>query len=165
MEKEDPMSSYISLYGSVKLIKAPCRYCNRLSFIIEGRSACCHAPQFEQPLRYHRESLGHGHRKAPPLWFRRHQLAIQDYQCFYCDRAFQCVVFLGKRRIRLRIEWDHMVPFVYLQTNPAYNFVASCQICKRMKGDLCVVTIEEAVAYVKYTWAKKGYRDTSEDVP
>jgi hypothetical protein len=154
------MYSYIGLYGSVKLIKALCHECQLPSFILDGYTACCGIPQFEQPLRYYREALTAGRRQPPPLQFRRAQLALQDNRCFYCNRPFHRIVWRGTRSMRLRIEWDHMAPFAYLQSNPLHNFVAACHVCNRLKGDYCFDTIEEACFYVQRLWPKKGYRDT-----
>ena len=85
-----------------------------------------------------------GKRRPPPLWARRLQLAKQENRCFYCDWEFGSWVAKRSRPVRLRVVWDHWVPYAYLQANPALNFVAACQLCNGLKRSDMFESVEEA---------------------
>ncbi len=99
-----------------------------------------------------------GRRRPPPLWARREQLAKQQNRCFYCGLAFGSWVVKRSRAIMLRTVWDHWVPYAYLQSNPARNFVAACQICNRLKRSDMFETFEEAKRVIERRRARYPIR-------
>ena len=141
--------AYIGVYGGVNLTKAWCAQCECFSFIKKnGRVTCCNESVECAPQKWKRESLASGIRQKPTTDYKREQLARQADRCFYCTMQFGSHVVYRKRLRTLLIHWDHLVPFAYLQTNPAENFVAACQICNYVKSAKLFQTVEEARRYV-----------------
>lgn len=147
MSHEDTRA-YLGVYGGIILPKAWCRDCRGYAFVRQGVLACCDSRIGEKPTRWKRESLASGLRQQPPPHYQSAQLNRQDARCFYCLRTFGTHVQWHKRICVLRIHWDHLIPFAYLQTNPEENFVAACQICNQLKGAKMFHTTEEARRYV-----------------
>jgi 5-methylcytosine-specific restriction endonuclease McrA len=142
---------HLAIYGSVKILRDLCPECKEYAFILRGRFACCGAAAdlTEPASRYKRMSQGDGSRNLPPLEQRRAVLKAQENRCFYCDRIFG-FRYRTKRGTRpLCVEWDHLVPYAYLNSSPDYNFVAACRECNRIKGAIMFQTIEEAIVYVR----------------
>lgn len=151
--------AYIGLYGSVGLTKERCRFCHTVAFVLDGKLACCGSDSQEKPEGYKRESLPDQARKLPPAKAREYQLAGQDYRCFYCERSFDSLVYRNNAPVKLRLQWDHYVPYAYSQNNSASNFVAACHVCNSIKTDLCFLTVDEAKTYVHTKLQEKGYSD------
>ena len=147
---------YIGLYGGVSIPKSWCEECQANSFVIDGEMVCCGIPVELTPERYKRECEPEQRRRTLPLKAREKQLEAQDYKCFYCERTFGSTVFRSGRSIKLRIHYDHMVPYSLSQNNQASNFVAACHICNSIKSDFCFQTVEEAQIYIRQKWVEKG---------
>lgn len=141
--------AYRAVYGGAVLSKSWCRDCRAFSFVLNGLLVCCSTPHAEAPEQWKRESLACGIRHKPPKEYQEAQLERQAHRCFYCFIRFDSSVRYNKRVCRLMIQWDHIVPFAYLQTNPAENFVAACQICNHLKAAKVFQTVEEARSYVQ----------------
>lgn len=109
-------------------------------------------------------------------WYQQMQLEDQDYRCFYCFRRFGSTVFRDRtkghrlatrvfgesvgfepNRIRLQLNWDHLIPWDYSRNNQNRNFVAACHVCNGIKRDLIFDTEAEARLYVAQRWTEKGY--------
>jgi len=139
---------YLGVYGSVALPKSWCESCHAFSFVKEGRGQCCGAIVTGKSERWKRESLASGIRKVPGKLYQQAQLDRQANRCFYCLRQFGDLMRWRKKLRTLIVHWDHLVPFVYLQTNPLENFVAACQICNGIKHSKVFQTVQEARQYV-----------------
>ena len=101
-------------------------------------------------------------RKAPvavkaAVWDR------QGPKCLYCGLEFGTWVQRGRRApIRLRVEWDHFRPYVFLLDNPRENWVASCQICNGIKSALvptgqAMESLDAVKAVIAGRRARMGY--------
>jgi len=84
----------------------------------------------------------------------------QEYRCLYCSRQFGSVVWRGRQRSTLRINWDHMVPYSYSRNNTTGNFAAACQICNGIKGAIMFESIEKARVHINGRWKEKGITDS-----
>lgn len=78
-----------------------------------------------------------GYRTRPTKSQRIEILWKQRGKCYWCGQKFgQALVAKRKDKkkvVILRPNYDHVIPFSYLQTNPIKNFVAACQFCNRWK--------------------------------
>jgi 5-methylcytosine-specific restriction endonuclease McrA len=157
MNNPEKKKAYMGLYGSVAIPKVYCSECEGMSLVIDGVLACCDTPVDEAPDRYKREIEAEQKRHIPPKKEREHQLELQGNLCFYCDRRFGSTVMRKNRQLRLKLAWDHMVPYAYSQDNSTSNFVAACHVCNGLKSDRCFTTIEEARTYLHSRWQEKGY--------
>lgn len=106
---------------------------------------------FIPPDRRSRPRLGKATRQAI--------LTEQRHRCFYCGIEFGDVVRRRARVMVLRPQFDHVMPFAFSQRNDAAQvFVAACQVCNGIKGDLTFLSIEDACEYVRRERFKRGYR-------
>jgi hypothetical protein len=149
------LKSWMALYGSVVIQRAICPQCGRTALVIDRVMACC-GTEPPPPTGFKRECLPDGLRHLPPIAARRERLRIQENKCFYCLNTFGMRVLRGRQILRLRLEWDHLLPFAYAQDNSSANFVAACYICNRMKSDKLFKTTDEVRSYVAQKWKQKG---------
>lgn len=66
--------------------------------------------------------------------------------------------------IGLKLQWDHVDPWVYSLNNKDQNFVAACQICNGIKSSMIFNSVEEARVYIQGARKTKGYRETLPEV-
>ena len=59
---------------------------------------------------------------------------------------------------KLKVHWDHKIPYSYAQDNRDINFVASCSVCNLMKHDRMFETLDEAREYLQTRWETKGFK-------
>ena len=149
--------SYIAIYGNVKIPKAYCEDCDGYYFVINGRFACCDKQAQIDPQKYIRESEADQTRKRPPLKERKEILDLQNHCCIYCESPFGFIRYKKTRPFKLRLEWDHQVPFAFSQDNSTSNYVAACHVCNSLKSNKCFQTVNEAAAYLSAARHAKGY--------
>lgn len=128
-------SRHLAMYGKIGIERMMCPECKHLAFIIDGQMACCDMPvekaaHIGKRKRVSDVPVG---RSKPPKRAQKRILAEQDYTCFWCARSFGRVVYRRRRSYKLRITWDHIIPYVYSLDNREHNFVASCQVCNALK--------------------------------
>lgn len=98
-------------------------------------------------------------RRPPPAKIRRAILLAQRGCCYYCEKAFGAIVLRRGRPIRLRLHWDHYVPFAYLNTNPEENWRAACHVCNSAKGSSVFMdlSLDEVRRRVLSERTRRGY--------
>ena len=148
-----PRTPHLALYGSIRIPRGRCSICKDMALFLDGISACCGAPLSAEPNRTKRISSPENKRARPPLKDRERLLDLFDHSCVYCHQAFGTWVRTKKRGIRkLRLCWDHQVPWAYSQNNRAENFLPACQICNGWKSSLIFRDVEEVELYVAEKW-------------
>lgn len=157
MDRQCSKRPYIGIYGNIALSKEFCRQCEAMSFVIDGYLACCGKPAKDNPERYKRESIPEDRWRLPHRKIRMQILADQANLCFYCFCRFGSLVKRRNRLFRVRLVWDHQIPYVLLQNNQPGNIVAACRVCNGIKGAMVFQTIEEARLYVQARREAKGY--------
>ena len=154
------MSIHKARYGSVEMLREHCPDCGRISLIQDGKFLCCDLPvgtsaaevkAVKQMIALPRR------RKLPPASALQRRLEAQKHQCFYCGQPFGTPYWSRDRLCFTRVEWDHMVPFIYSHNNQLENFVACCQVCNHSKGSKMFDTLTEVRRYVARKWAKLEY--------
>jgi 5-methylcytosine-specific restriction endonuclease McrA len=148
---------YLAFYGTKMLTRGVCPACGETALVISGHYACCEAPLQETPRGYVRISTTAGRRQPPPKRDRDRILREQGYSCLYCMGRFGTRVYRKAKELRLRVNWDHLVPWSLTQDNRPKNYVAACQVCNGIKADHIFATVSEARAYVAVQAQKKGY--------
>lgn len=154
--------AHLAQYGRIILKRMECPDCKRFAFILDGRMACCDLEVSTEFTRKKRMSDSPEHR-AHPLLSRKVRKAIlesQGHRCLYCDRKFGAHVYRKGHLIRLRLQWDHLVPFVYSRDNSFGNYGASCQVCNQIKSCFVFHTLEEARVFIHEKRESKGYTDS-----
>lgn len=150
--------THMALYGNVAILRAWCPDCKDWSWVLDGKLACCDRENEHEPRYYKREVEPEGKRKQPPKWMRDAQLEEQGGRCLYCEKVIGSHIWRNGKRIKLRLHWDHLVPYSLTQNNNAVNFVAACHICNGIKSSHCFQTIDEARIYILDRWERKGIR-------
>lgn len=149
-----------ALFGNVSILRGYCYDCQSRAFVIDGDLQCC-GKTFKKLLvpivEIERVSIPVLMRKLPGLAERNEILQRQEYSCFYCDRRLGSWVDGRKQKqVKLRLHWDHWVPFSYNQDNRGDNFVAACHQCNARKSNLMFQTVEEARVYLQNEIYKKA---------
>lgn len=154
--KDCGMKKHIAIYGATQIKRGYCSECQGYAFIIDKTLQCCFAEEGkEKASNYHRVIQSEGIKRSPPKIIQEEILKRQNRKCIYCDIKFGEIYFRkGKPNIS-RINYDHLVPFSYLNNNPYNNWVASCNVCNSIKGSKMFETIEEVKTYVNHTRRKK----------
>jgi len=148
---------HLALYGRVAIERQYCQRCRRFAFILEGAMACCRFPIDGAAERSRRMIVSEQRRRMPSVSHRKEQIKQQNGECLYCQLPLDGYVFRNGRATRIKIHWDHVVPYSYSQDNGHPNFVASCHVCNLIKSNLVFQTIEEARTYVMLKRETKGY--------
>ena len=158
-------AGHFALYGNTVLPYIKCPYCKELNPVIKGKIVCCDrevANELIKITRIKRYSLATEHRRHIPKSLKEEILDLQNNTCLYCLENLETYVIKmtpsGKvRKIYLKIEFDHLVPYSYSANNKNYNFAAACQVCNRIKSNLMFSTLEQAREYILLRRKEKGY--------
>lgn len=146
-------NTHLALYGNLGLIRTWCGDCQCFALVINWEKQCCYNRIDDSQAAYmQRMSSPEQRRRLPPVNQRKEILQAQDHRCLYCERMFGSTVTRHHRKIRLKINWDHFVPYAYSQNNAAYNFAAACHVCNQLKSSLMFQTVHEAQIYLADKW-------------
>jgi len=156
-----PGKTSISLYGNVKMLRGRCPECGHVALVIKGHTACCGSRLEEVPNQWQRMSQPMHYRRGPGREEAQRILAEQGNQCLYCDRMFGSFVHYKGRVRKLRLNWDHMMPWSHTMNNHEENFAAACHLCNAIKSNLIFADVEEVRVYVWRFYA----RDRDDDLP
>lgn len=154
---------HLALYGNTAIKRAFCDLCQCFAFVIDGRIQCCGHEYEGEPDHFRRISEPEYKRQRPSETEQNAILNRQDHRCFYCEQLFYSTVVVKGRETVLKVEWDHLVPYVWQANNKTINFVAACRFCNRWKGSLLFATLEEAQAYVYHRWEKERAKQKAKD--
>ena len=149
------MRTVRSWYGNVQIPRIYCRKCQSWSFVLEGKRQCCNRPTETAIVKIKRMTNTEAIRRKPPKHLQEVLLLKFQECCAYCERGFGTWVHYHERPTKLRLEWDHQLPFAYLQSNPQENFLPACHVCNRWKSSLMFQTLEEVKVYVTTKWEKE----------
>lgn len=157
-KKDSKRKQVMALFGNVAIPRAFCPDCKHMAFVIRGRFNCCGGRLTKLiPRLFVREAEPENVRRLPPKEYRDYQLNKQDNRCFYCDALFGDEGFRNQTPVRIKLTWDHQLPFAYSQDNRNMNFVAACQVCNGIKSAMVFQTVDEAKAYLSLRRKSKGY--------
>lgn len=152
------MKNTINCFGAVKIPTAYCNRCKQNSFVIDNMLQCCNGKLDNITYQsFKRISTDINKRKPVSESLKNLILEEQEYCCFYCLVPFSFQVQKNNKIIKRKIEFDHLVPFSYLNNNNKENLVASCNICNHLKSSMCFQTTEEARIYLQQERESKGY--------
>ena len=148
------MRSMIAVYGNVQIPRVFCRDCQQWGLVVRGIKQCCDEPAYAKPKRKKRFTSPALVRKRPSC--RQRELLLRKYQnaCAYCERLFGSYTLRYGKDVRIILNWDHQVPWVYAQDNRNQNFLPACRWCNGWKSDKLFQTVEEVKVYVALQWEK-----------
>lgn len=156
---------HVAIYGTTKIERAFCQHCKRYALIMDGLIHCCNrlVGKTLSQLKQHRMCVAEKRRKSLGRKRKKEILEKQDYRCLYCQLRFGSLVYRKSKPIKLKINWDHKIPWVYSQDNQAANYAAACHICNAIKSDLYFGSVEDAQLYIQQRREEKGYSDMADD--
>jgi hypothetical protein len=153
------MQAHVVLFGSVALRRVYCGPCESFALVRKDGTLCCCDSKIPADLEYRKikrvvepEQV----RRLPPVQERRLILQEQENRCLYCERQFGTSVFRKQKWVKLKLHWDHMVPFSYQQNNSVSNYAAACHLCNLFKSAMIFQTLEEARIYLQAAWEKEN---------
>ena len=148
-------------FGKVAMIRMTCPKCNSPALVVDGKMACC-GVSVDKPKEYKvnkKESEGSKTRGTIPQKTKDKIVSDQLGLCFYCQQPFGTPVWHPRRHevIRPGLVFDHFVCWAFSCDSSEGNLVAACSICNSIKRDLLFTNVEDARAYVRNRFIKKGY--------
>lgn len=114
-----------------------------------------------------RSSRG-GYHDTPRAADQRRVLEMQGDNCLYCQIPIGTIVwrrYKATRRsltVTLRRNWDHFVPYAFLEQNPGMNWVLACHVCNRIKKASIFATVEDAREAILSERERLGYEAISQ---
>ena len=147
-----------SLYGSICMEKGYCPQCKGYAFIIDGNLSCCDTPYNPDSTHYKLERTAEGEKKRGRISqkIREELLESQDYRCYYCDAGLYGYYTRKGRMYKIRIECDHVDPWIVTRCNHKHNLVMSCRVCNGTKGSNYFNNMEQIIEYVRSQRKSKG---------
>ena len=100
---------------------------------------------------------GNVRRRRPGKGLAAHLLEIAEGCCAYCTLPIKATTYRRNRLVRLRLEWDHFVPYSYLVANPVANWQVSCHVCNRLKTAGFYNSVEIAAQVILRMRERLGY--------
>ena len=133
-----------------------------MSIILDGLRQCCDRPVGAAPesLPIVKVCEPFNQRKRPCRAAQAAILAQQEDLCLYCGSRFGEWQTRGGRSFRVRVAWDHNVPFAYSRDNAEQNFVAACYLCNSIKSSMMFQSLDEARVYILSRRQQMGCEDT-----
>ncbi len=157
--------NYFAVFGNTIIPKGFCVICHAESFIQDDKFLCCGSESGEITNKFKSVCEAEAKRQTPNHYKKKEILQNQSYRCLYCNKSFGGFVKRGRKLIKLRIQWDHFIPYSFGYNNHNENFVASCQICNSLKSDFVFGSVEEAQIYLQNKRIEKGYEDKMLELP
>lgn len=148
---------HVAVFGNVKMLRAVCPQCETYSLILDDELLCCGMSVKDlKAWRYQRMIESEFTRRLPAPSVRKRLLAEQRNCCYYCGNEFGTIVKQKDGKLRpLRVQWDHMVPWIWSANNSVDNYVAACNFCNGYKGAIMFDTAEQAREYLALKWVAK----------
>lgn len=106
-----------------------------------------------------------GKKRQPDVRTREAILIAQRGRCLYCMKPLDGSVFRHGKKIALQLNWDHMVPYAYLGSNPGDNWAAACQVCNMIKDANHFISLQECRDWIEIQRYRLGYTDDFEPEP
>ena len=151
------MNSMVALYGDVAIRRVYCYDCHCWTFIRKGVKVCCGMYENESPSIYKRIVEPEYQRRLPSPAERKKILEWQANKCLYCGQEFGNTQHRHGLPVKLKLVWDHKLPYAYSANNSVSNFAACCHVCNGIKSSLIFQTVIEASVYIESVRRTKGY--------
>ena len=143
---------HLAIYGNIKVPRSYCPRCLTWTLVISGVRQCCDSFYEPEPKSYKRISSPHYVRKQPSRKVKKQLLEEFDYACTYCDRKFDSWTRYKGELKKIRLNWDHNLPWSYSQNNLPQNFLPACNFCNSWKSSKIFKSIEEVRIFVLNRW-------------
>jgi len=148
--------AHLALFGGIALKRGYCHFCRQMAIVQDGLLQCCDRPFEGRVETIKRVCEPSGSRRLSAKAKKR-ILQEQDYRCAYCWKAFGSVVHRDGKKITLRVNYDHQVPYATVRETKEYNILAACHVCNGLKSDYRFETVDECALFLIDKRGEKGY--------
>ena len=150
------MRGHLALYGNISIPRQFCFSCRRHAFVLNNIFQCCDKTVEGLEIRkIKRFSLPPAHRVGPSKKEQKRLLGLYGYKCAYCEQGFGWWVRYHSEKKKLRITWDHNIPWAFSQDNSKENFMPCCQFCNGWKNSFMFQTLIETKIYMMNKWEEE----------
>lgn len=150
------MRQHLAFYGNVAIPRVYCPECRQWALVLRGLRQCCDTAVTANPTKLKRISPPDEVRRLPKHKQAERLLDLWDHRCAYCLRTFGTWTTLHGRLLKVRLNWDHCVPWAFSQNNEGSNFLPACATCNGWKGSLVFQTLDEVRLYVYGKWQENA---------
>ena len=142
-------------YGKVIMFRTNCPKCKETLFEPKLHFKCdvC-SLQFQGIVTSLRTEVDRPRKKKPSPIIREQILDQQGFKCYWCYREFDTIYLRYNSISTLSINWDHVIPYAYSNSNADENFVAACSVCNSFKSSKIFDNDEQCKNYLKQRWDK-----------
>lgn len=155
---------HYAYYGEIKMVRAYCPDCQQNALVIRGKLACCDNYPKKKSNDFEVMCSTKKKRMRPSKTVKDRIFKIQGNKCLYCGVEYGTPYYYKKKERYTHINYDHLVPFSYTQSNPKNNWVGACNICNGIKSNKMFDTIEDVLHYVETRRKEKGYEYLNEKI-
>lgn len=158
--RRKPRRAHQALYGNVTMQREWCPACDGYALVIDNLLSCCDRPlDPDRPVRVKVKRMceASDRRKGPSAKQCEAILREQAGRCLYCAREFGLFVYRNGKRVQLKLEWDHLIPYSYSRSCADQEFCAACHVCNGLKSATVYQTLEEARADLALKRERKGW--------
>jgi len=148
--------NHFAQYGYSKLVRVYCKQCKDYAFVIDKTFTCCYSPFLGAVNKIKKMSLSSGIRKYPSVKIMQDLIRDQKDTCLYCENGFNSFYMKNNKIMKVKRNYDHVVPFSYLQESPDKNWILSCNVCNSIKSNKMFKTIQDTKDYIRYEREKRG---------
>lgn len=157
MPRKKNKHNKLATYGKVQLQRKYCPECKEISFVVGNVFQCCDMNIKDVPIKYEKMIDNRGVRTSLSRSKQKEIKEKQFNKCIYCGVYFG-TPYLYKNKIRrTKINYDHLLPFSFLQDNPDDNWVDSCNICNGIKSNIIFDSMQDVIHHIMCRIKKKGY--------
>jgi 5-methylcytosine-specific restriction endonuclease McrA len=149
------LKQHVAVYGNKKLVRIYCPDCDCWTLVLKGIKLCCDEESDAMPDKFKVMISAARIRKKPGRKAKKNLLEQFNYSCVYCERRFDTFVEMAGKMHRIRLNWDHQIPFSYSYNNNSENFLPACNFCNGWKSNRIFQTIDEVKVYVNQKWEKQ----------
>ena len=146
-----------AIYGKTALLRGKCPECKEEAFVIDNEYQCCGlTATIPSHIGIQKITQGKIRTKTRILSpkTRIKILKEQSHRCFYCRCDLENSWYItrkAKRPKKIKIHFDHVVPWTYSEDDSVVNMVATCNLCNSYKGTRVFNSLKQLKEYLKKT--------------
>jgi len=143
------------VYGNIVLYEIKCKLCKEKNLVGDPYGCCpsCNKPFKEEKINKTEIIVG-SKRMRPKKATKKRIKDEQDGHCYWCGRLFGEIYEKNNKIMRLRINYDHKIPFSFCKSNHEDNFVGACNVCNTFKSSMVFDDEKICRDYLLRKWDK-----------
>ncbi len=145
------------VYGNVVLYEIICKHCKEKNLVGNPFEKCsiCKIQLTDKKIKNVKVIVTAKRKNRVSAEVKKRIQKEQDGLCYWCDRPFGVPYIKNNKISKLKIHYDHKIPFSYTQNNEDDNFVGACNICNQAKSSFVYDNESDCKNYLKEKWEQK----------